>query len=148
MKLIGTTYRLVASSTIFAAANMNCIMTKTCFFHMQKKVQIQLCGNRLCFCYIDQYFYFLHLKFQATSQLLWLHSAVCVGPGWKPQRQSHDVAHIAKHLSRDMRKPDFGICENKGTDQLRSNRKADQSLCFRYTDSTIPLLHKSKISSL
>ena len=28
------------------------------------------------------------------------------------------------------------------------NREADQHLCFRYTDSTIPLLHKSEISSL
>ena len=33
-------------------------------------------------------------------------------------------------------------------DQLRGNREADQHLCFRYTDSTIPLLSKSKISSL
>ena len=47
-----------------------------------------------------------------------------------------------------MGKPAFCICENKGADQLRSNRAADQRLCFRYTDSTIPLLHKSEISSL
>ena len=42
------------------------------------------------------------------------------------------------------------IClgENKGADQLRSNCEADQHLCFRYKDSTIPLLSKSKISSL
>ena len=40
------------------------------------------------------------------------------------------------------------ICENKDADQLRGNRKADQRLCFRYIDSTIPLLHKSEISSL
>ena len=33
-----------------------------------------------------------------------------------------------------MRKPDFCICENKDADQL---------LCFRYTDSIIPLLPKS-----
>ena len=46
-----------------------------------------------------------------------------------------------------MRKPDFCLCENKGADQLRSNCEADQRLCFRYTDSTIPLLSKSKISS-
>ena len=32
--------------------------------------------------------------------------------------------------------------------QLRGNREADQRLWFRYTDSTIPLLLKSKISSL
>ena len=47
-----------------------------------------------------------------------------------------------------MRKPIFYICENKGSDQLRSNSTADQRLCFRYIDSTIPLLPKSKISSL
>ena len=47
-----------------------------------------------------------------------------------------------------MRKPDFCICENKDADQVRGNREADQRLCFRYTDSTIPLLLKSKISSL
>ena len=29
------------------------------------------------------------------------------------------------------------------TDQLRGNREADQHLCFRYLDSTIPLLPKS-----
>ena len=37
-----------------------------------------------------------------------------------------------------MRKPDFNIYENKGADQLCSNCTADQPLCFRYTDSTIP----------
>ena len=47
-----------------------------------------------------------------------------------------------------MRKPDFWICENKDADQLCGNREADQRLYFRYTDSTIPLLPKSEISSL
>ena len=47
-----------------------------------------------------------------------------------------------------MRKPAFCICENKDADQLRGNREADQRLCFRYIDSTIPLLSKSEISSL
>ena len=46
-----------------------------------------------------------------------------------------------------MRKPAFRICENKDADQLRGNREADQRLCFRFTDSTIPLLPKSEISS-
>ena len=44
-------------------------------------------------------------------------------------------------MSLVMRKPAFCICENK-------DREADQRLCFRYTDSTIPLLPKSEISSL
>ena len=46
-----------------------------------------------------------------------------------------------------MGKPTICICENKGADQLRSNCEADQRLCFRYTDSTLPLLPKSEISS-
>ena len=50
-------------------------------------------------------------------------------------------------LSRIVRKPDFCLGENKGADQLRGNREADQRLCFRYTDSTISLLLKSEISS-
>ena len=47
-----------------------------------------------------------------------------------------------------MRKPTIYICENKDADQLRGNREADQRLCFRYLDSTIPLLPKYKISSV
>ena len=39
-----------------------------------------------------------------------------------------------------MGKPTICIGENKGTDQLRSNCEADQRLCFRYSNSTIPLL--------
>ena len=51
-------------------------------------------------------------------------------------------------MSRDVRKPAFRICENIAADQLCGNRTTDQRLCFRYTDSTIPLLPKSKISNL
>ena len=50
-------------------------------------------------------------------------------------------------LSRLMGKPTICIGENKGADQLRGNREADQRLCFRYSDSTIPPLLKSEISS-
>ena len=42
----------------------------------------------------------------------------------------------------------FAYAETKTQMQLRGNREADQRLCFRYTDSTIPLLPKSEISSL
>ena len=52
------------------------------------------------------------------------------------------------NVSRVVRKPDFCICENKDADQLRGKREADQGLCFRYMDSSIPLLPKSEISSL
>ena len=51
------------------------------------------------------------------------------------------------YMSLVMRKPAFCIYENKDADQLRGNRGADQRLCFRYMDSTIPL-PKSEISSL
>ena len=51
------------------------------------------------------------------------------------------------NLSHPMGKPTICIGENKGTDQIRGNREADQRLCFRYTDSTISLLLKSEISS-
>ena len=50
------------------------------------------------------------------------------------------------HMSLVLRKPVFCICENKDADQLRSNCAADQRLCLRHTDSTIPLLPKSEIS--
>ena len=36
-----------------------------------------------------------------------------------------------------MRKPVSCLGENKGADQLR---EADQRLCFRYSDSTVPYL--------
>ena len=51
------------------------------------------------------------------------------------------------HASNLMGKPTICIGENKGADQLRGNREADQRLCFRYSDTTIPLLIKSEISS-
>ena len=52
------------------------------------------------------------------------------------------------YLSLVVRKPAFCICENKDADQLHSNCAADQRLCFRYIDSSLPLLSKSKISRL
>ena len=51
-------------------------------------------------------------------------------------------------MSLVIRKQAFCICENKDADQLRGNREANQRLCFRYTDSTVPPLPKSEISSL
>ena len=47
---------------------------------------------------------------------------------------------VKSPLSCHMGKPTICICENKGADQLRGNREADQRLGFHYTDSTIPLL--------
>ena len=39
-------------------------------------------------------------------------------------------------MSRLMGKPTIYIGENKGADELRGNREADQRLCFRYMDTT------------
>ena len=50
-------------------------------------------------------------------------------------------------MNRHMGKPTICLGENKGADQLRSNCEADQHLCFRYSDSTVPLLLISEISS-
>ena len=55
---------------------------------------------------------------------------------------------LITNLSRVMRKPALFICENKDADQLRGNHEADQRLCLRYKNSTIPLLSKSEISRL
>ena len=52
------------------------------------------------------------------------------------------------YMSLVVRKPAFCICENKDAGQLRCNREADQRLCFRYIDSTIPLLSKYEMSCL
>ena len=63
-------------------------------------------------------------------------------------KNSHKNNIFNHYMSLVMRKPDFCICENKDPDQLRGNREADQRLCFRYIDSTIPQLSKSEISRL
>ena len=47
-----------------------------------------------------------------------------------------------------MTRSTYCVFENKGADQLRGNCEADQRLCFRCTDSTIPLLNpKFQVSS-
>ena len=74
---------------------------------------------------------------------------ICVFVFAYAKRQfSHAGAHISmmcNHMSRLMGKQTFHICENKDAVQLRGNRKADQRLCLRYLDSTIPLSPKYKI---
>ena len=65
----------------------------------------------------------------------------------KKKRKVSFTSNVVKHLSHLMGKPTICIGENKGADQLRSNCEADQRLCFRYSDTTIPPLLNSKISS-
>ena len=64
---------------------------------------------------IVKYLFFINLKFQASSHLLWLYRQFCVGntEDWF----SCDIAQIYEHV---MRKPFFCICENKDADQLIS----------------------------
>ena len=61
------------------------------------------------------------------------------------QEKSSKLAIL--NMSRHVGKPKKCLGENKGADQLRSNREADQRLCFRNTNSTMPHLLKSEISS-
>ena len=61
---------------------------------------------------------------------------------------SDNLVMTRDDMSRVVRKQAFCICENKDADQLHGNREADQRLCFRYSDSMIPLLSKCEISSL
>ena len=73
---------------------------------------------------------------------------------WKFEMHVHMTLPVEKYagntirdyISRLMGKPTICICENKGADQLRGNREADQRLCFRYSDNTVPLLLKFEIS--
>ena len=46
------------------------------------------------------------------------------------QSYSHKEDLGWEKMSRIVRKPDFCLGENKGADQLRGNREADQRLCF------------------
>ena len=59
------------------------------------------------------------------------------------------VATLSTHkLAAAWENQQSALGEHKDADQLRSNCEADQRLCFRYTDSTIPLLFIAEISSL
>ena len=82
---------------------------------------------------VDEVFNLIRIYMKASlMQSVW-----CCAQGLMPM--------MVWHLSHLMGKPTICIGENKDADQLRGNREADQRLCFRYSDSTIPLLLKSKI---
>ena len=57
------------------------------------------------------------------------------------------VASLVVHLRRHMGKPTICLGENKGADQLHSNCEADQRLCFRCTDSSLPLFLNPKFQA-
>ena len=62
-----------------------------------------------------------------------------MGPRFELRHETTNILHMCKQRR---------ISENKDANQLRGNHEADQRLCFPYTDSTIPLLSESEISSL
>ena len=71
---------------------MSLVTRKPAFCICENKDADQLRRNReadQCLCFatrIVQSLLYLNLKFQVSSNLLWLHSPVCVGPGGKPRR--------------------------------------------------------------
>ena len=119
----------------------------------------QLCSNctadlRLCFHDSDSTIALL-LKSQNSKSLAffcdctgWFVSDLVGNPKDRFSRIAAHIVLVAPRFATNVRKPDFCLCENKDIDQLCSNCKADQRLCFRNRDSTVPLLSKSKISSL
>ena len=62
--------------------------------------------------------------------------------------QSITAVSFDKNFSLRMIKPTFCICKTKGEDQLCSNCRAYQCLCFHDNDRTNPFRLKYKISSL
>ena len=63
-------------------------------------------------------------------------------PDTRRERLESTAQNIIE-MSRLMGKPTICIGVNKDADQLHGNGEADQRFCFRYSDSTIPLLLKS-----
>ena len=58
--------------------------------------------------------------------------------GYEPRREKTNILHMPKQRRRSI---SFAVT-------AVTAKLIDQRLCFRYTDSTIPLLSKSDISSL
>ena len=115
------------------------------------KTRMQVKNDLRCLRQITPIFSTLTRIFSCMlmSSLVYEKCLKCV-KAFSSEKKAFDNKHKfgTNYLSRYMRKPTICICENKGADQLRGNREADQRLCFRYRDSTIPLLFKSKLSSL
>ena len=86
---------------------------------------------------------YTHIKGQCVCVCVFVNACICVC--------MHACVCVCSQASRSRATlscdSSYCICENNDADQLRGNREADQRLCFRYTDSTIPLLSKSEIFS-
>ena len=102
----------------------------------------------------DVTYYQAYWSWLLNLSLYWFASNAChleIDPGVKTMLLTSPLRgppiYVSIQMSRHMGKPTICIGENKGADHLRSNCEADHRLCFRYSDSTIPLLLKSEISS-
>ena len=108
------------------------------YYILKTKMPINFAITNTCFSQVNT-----GAKSQCLSKEIGVGVAI---PCWR-RSQLFFYASFSKHLSHPMGKPTICIGENKGADQLLGNREADQRLCFRYLDSTIPPLLNSKISS-
>ena len=95
-----------------------------------------------------------HSDYTSPKRKMIFHTSTSFLKGFQPgkvqtlKQATHPCLLWGELMRRAVRKLVFCICENKDADKLRGNSEADQRLCFRYIDSTIPLLPKYKISSL
>ena len=76
---------------------MSSVIRKTAFCICESKDADQFRSNRAFNFATVQSLYLIHLKFQASSHLLWLYSRVCVRPGRKAPKTgfSRDAAQIS-----------------------------------------------------
>ena len=98
----------------------------------------QICIDLVFFCVKKSYYdnlRMLTMAFNSLSKLI------------QDRRRIYIIKSLLREMSHLVGKPTICIGENKGADQLHGNPEAEQRLCFRYLDSTIPLLLKSEISS-
>ena len=131
---------LIIGKAQFRRAMLSCdsscfvlYISKSCYYFLMLKSTLNIFFKEISFS----------LQFKSLKRLLSLHDL-----SFLLAQEIKQNSTLVIHMSRVMRKPTICVCENKDADQLRGNREADQHLCFRYIDSTIPLLSKSEISSL
>ena len=89
-----------------------------------------------------KFLYFIYFKISllhtSISEITSFRPACCTTQFVSDRGRNPKDSFLMAHMSGVLRKPSFCIRDNKDADQLRS---------IRYTNSTIPLLHKSETSS-
>ena len=101
----------------------------SCFFFFKYHINFPRTKlNSLCFTNT------IALKFShdTNKKFTLIHMKSHTGFLGQQQTMQRLANYHRKDMSRLMGKPTICICENKGADQLRGNREADQRLCFRY----------------